>query len=101
MRSLSWAAPASLAEALSLVNERNRPLAGGTDLIIHIARGKAQPDLLVNLMGIPELAHLEPLAGGGLSIGANVTHRAIEQSPLLRGAYAALADAARLVGSVH
>jgi CO/xanthine dehydrogenase FAD-binding subunit len=101
MKSLGWAAPATLDEALALVNERNRPLAGGTDLIIHVAHGKAQPDLFVSLTGIAELAVLAQQPDGTLSVGANVTHRQIEQSPLMAGAFAALADAARLVGSIQ
>lgn len=95
---LEYAAPPSLAQALSLVA---RPgvalLAGGTDLLGQIKDGAAAPRLLVSLANVPELGGIA-VHDGNLRLGATVTVRALlrdttvgERWPLLRQAAAVLA----------
>jgi xanthine dehydrogenase iron-sulfur cluster and FAD-binding subunit A len=72
--------PATLGEALDVLAEhggRARPIAGGTDLLLELARG-ARPgvDTLVDLSRIPEL-HGVAIDGDALVIGAATTQGAL------------------------
>jgi carbon-monoxide dehydrogenase medium subunit len=92
--------PASIAEAVQLarsLGENSRFLAGGTDLIVQIAKRRQAPEHLI------DLGHLGDLAGirydtNVWMIGALTTHKAIERHEGFRGALAALPEAARVVG---
>jgi carbon-monoxide dehydrogenase medium subunit len=76
-------------------------LAGGTDLLPQIKEHVIEPPAVVGLGRIPELEVLEATADGGLRIGAMVRMRVIERSPLVLGRYQAVAEGAKLVGSVQ
>jgi len=72
--------PASLAEAMRLLQEGGgaaRPLAGGQSLGPMLNLRLAQPKLLVDVTGIPELSGAAE-RGDTVVIGAAVTHAAIE-----------------------
>jgi xanthine dehydrogenase YagS FAD-binding subunit len=45
-------------------------IAGGTDLLGLIKDRAARPERLMDINGLPDLARIEPLPGGGLRIGA-------------------------------
>ncbi|MEX1037495.1 MAG: FAD binding domain-containing protein [Acidimicrobiia bacterium] len=81
--------PSSLAEALDAVATGATPLAGGTDLMVETNFGHADPQNVVALRRLDELARWE-----GNFIGAGVTWRRIE-----REGPRAFAQAARTVGS--
>ena len=51
-----------------------RFVAGGTDLIVNMRRGIAQPERLIDLSGIDELKATD-VRRDGVTIGAGVTHR--------------------------
>lgn len=78
-----------------------RLLAGGTDLLPQIKEHVIEPPAVVGLGRIPELSALEATPAGGLRIGALVRMRVIERSPLVLGRYEAIAQGAKLVGSVQ
>lgn len=91
-------------EAITLLTRlgpETRLLAGGTDLLPQIKEHVVAPPAVVALGAIPELCALEPTAGGGVRIGAMVRMRTIERSPLILGRYQAVAEGAKLVGSVQ
>ncbi|HEX7128126.1 MAG TPA: FAD binding domain-containing protein [Thermodesulfobacteriota bacterium] len=94
-----YAAPTSLEAALDLLGrhgEAARPLAGGTDLLLQMRRGRMRPAVLVDLKRVPGLAGIEN--GGGLRIGALASHADLVASPLAAApARRALAEAARCV----
>ena len=95
--SFDYHAPAALDEALSLLDslgEGAKVIAGGQSLIPLMKLRFAAPEALVDINRIPGLDSLAADAGGGLRIGALVRHKACERSPLLRGRYGALGDAA-------
>jgi carbon-monoxide dehydrogenase medium subunit len=73
---------------------------GGTELLLLMKLGFAEPGHLVDVKGIPELARLEA-RDGALEIGAAVTHRALERSPLVRSRWPALAAMTRGVANVR
>ena len=59
-------------QALAMYKEKARPLAGGTDLIVHLKEGFAKPEVVVDVKGLKELSGLS-LKNGVLRAGALVT----------------------------
>lgn len=95
-------APASIAEAVELLDreEGAAVVAGGTDLVVAARAGRRPwPETLVAVHRVQELRGIEETPGGGLRLGALVTHAELEASDLVRARFASLADAAALVGS--
>jgi carbon-monoxide dehydrogenase medium subunit len=79
-------APVSLAEALSYLTEYGaeaKALAGGQSLIPAMNFRLAQPEILVDLNHIPELAYIRPMPDGGVSIGAMTRQRQVERSAVV------------------
>jgi len=96
-----YAKPASLAEAFELLQAPDaRILAGGQSLIPSLNMRLSSPQLLVDITGIPGLSGIRA-ANGVVTIGALVTHAAMERSadiqryvPLLAQAVPHVAHAA-------
>ena len=87
--------PASLDEALALKHHLGASaafLAGGTDLVVGVRKGKAPPYAIIDLSLIAALAELRD-EGDRLRIGALCTHARLERSGV-----AALAAACETVG---
>ena len=97
--SFDYHEPTSLREAIELgarFGGDGRFLAGGTDLMVQIHRGRVDPRHVISLQRVPGL---EAIAGDGtISIGARVTHRRLERAPDLQGALRGLIEGARVVG---
>jgi carbon-monoxide dehydrogenase medium subunit len=92
--------PGSLDEALAaLADPGAKPLAGGTDLLVELARGEHR-DLgtLVDLTRIPGLDDID-VDDGVVTIGALVTHNRVVAHPGLQRVAAPLVQACREVGS--
>jgi aerobic carbon-monoxide dehydrogenase medium subunit len=75
-------------------------IAGGTELLLVLKLGFGEYAHLVDVSGIPELAGIR-LVDGVLEIGAAVTHREIERSPLVREQLPALAEMERSVANIR
>ncbi|MFD1150261.1 FAD binding domain-containing protein [Saccharothrix hoggarensis] len=67
-------------------------IAGGTNLVDHLKRGLAAPEVLVDVTGLP-LDSVEELPDGGLRIGATVRNSALAAHPVVRRDYPVLARA--------
>jgi carbon-monoxide dehydrogenase medium subunit len=83
----------SLAEACELAagyGSEAKLLAGGTALVLLMRQKLLQPEVLVNVSRVPELAGIREMAGG-IEIGAAVTHEDAARSALLRARLPALA----------
>jgi len=94
-----FTAPADLGGVLAAVAAGDRPVAGGTDLVVGTRQGKwALPDDLVSLHQVAELRGIEPRSGG-LRIGATTSHADLAGDPAIRAGWTAIADAASIVGS--
>ncbi len=97
--------PADLPAALALLDTpaaragKTRPFAGGQDLLTEMKEHLAEPDDLVNLKGLRELAAFELAASGALTLGALVTLATLEEHAALRARHAILAEAAESVAS--
>jgi CO/xanthine dehydrogenase FAD-binding subunit len=96
----AFAAPETLAEAVAGLAAGGVAIAGGTDLVV-AARGgrRALPEALVSLHRVDELRGLFVRDDDSLVLGALTTHADLERSEPVRRRWAALADAATLVGS--
>jgi carbon-monoxide dehydrogenase medium subunit len=92
--------PATIIDAVHLacsLGATSRFLAGGTDLMVQIAKRHQAPKHLIDLGGLRDLAGISDNAEGW-TIGALTTHKAIERHAGLEGALAALPESARVVG---
>ena len=95
--------PRSASEAVTILaaNEGATVIAGGTDLVIDRRLGRADPQApLVDVTGIDELRGVR-WDGDDLHIGAAAAISAIESDPAVIVRASALAEAARVLGSVQ
>ena len=95
--------PRSVEEASDLLERHGDdaiPYSGGTELLLLMKLGFADYGHLVDVKGIEELRQLD-VAGGALSIGAAVTHRELERSPLVGSQWPALAEMERDVANIR
>jgi carbon-monoxide dehydrogenase medium subunit len=96
-----WLAPSSLDEALRLRAERADDatvLAGGTFVAILMNQGLLAPTAFLSLRDVPGLDEIA-VDDGELRLGALVSHRAVELSPVVREHVPALALAFSVVAS--
>lgn len=96
--------PETLCEALELMNAHVgeiRPLAGGTDLVVHLRERSKKVQGAAYFMDIARLQELHGISEGNscLYIGAGVSHTEISESPLVHKYAAALCSASGSVGS--
>ena len=104
MRPFVYERPETLAEAVGLLAEHGaeaRLLAGGTDLIIRLRDGTIQPRVVVDIKRIAELDAGIHDTETGLTIGARTTMTTIAADERIRRDFAALAEAAAVVGAVQ
>jgi carbon-monoxide dehydrogenase medium subunit len=92
--------PATLEEALELIDDDAVPYWGGTELLLAMKMGLYRPAALVDLKRIPELTGITVTADG-LVIRAGVTHAEIASSPLVAEHAPLLAVAAQTVGNAR
>lgn len=93
--------PSSLPLACELLRELGPDasvLAGGTDILVDLRRGRSLPGHLVSLSDLHDLKRIEH-RGDTLSIGALVTPAALEASPEVRSGRPELLDAVGVFGS--
>ena len=83
--------------ALAAATPRTRLLAGGTDLVRELRSPGSEPDLLIDLTGLAELAAVR-LDGETLRVGALCTFTQLQWDPLVREHALCLSLAAAQVG---
>jgi len=96
-------APRTVEEATSLLDRYGDDAAlygGGTELLLLMKLGFAEPGHLVDVKGIEELAGLGA-EDRLLSVGATTTHRELERSPAVRERWPALAEMERGVANLR
>ena len=92
--------PGSLDEALSLLGEEARPLAGGHSLLPLMKLRLSTPEALVDLAGVPGLDEISE-DGDDLRVGALATHASVAASELVRSRCPVLAETAALIGDAQ
>jgi aerobic carbon-monoxide dehydrogenase medium subunit len=103
IRAFDLLQPHSLAEASQLLvqyGDEARPIAGGTTLVILMKQRAVHYPRLVDLQSIPGLDRISE-ERDGIRIGALVTHRAVERSPVVRNAIPVVAEAFGKIGNVR
>ena len=94
--------PASADEALEMLTAcegHAAVVAGGTDVLLDIEKGKHAPDCLVDITRIPELSRID-VADGWATIGAAVPFVALREHRYFADSVHALVDAASSVGAL-
>ena len=102
LREVSYARPATVDEAVSLLSEHDgaRALAGGQTLINVMKQRAASPDVLVDLAGLDELRQIA-VSGTTLEIGAMATLTSIIGSSEVEVSRPILAEVAATVADVQ
>jgi aerobic carbon-monoxide dehydrogenase medium subunit len=102
MHAFEYFEPRTLSEAsdLLLQHASGSLLNGGTDLLVEIKEHLRAPTCLINIKRIPGM---DGLSAGpdGMQLGATVTARTVEISPLVLSSYSSLAQAASELGSIQ
>jgi carbon-monoxide dehydrogenase medium subunit len=104
LKSIDYAAPKTLAEAIELLTSRGdraRVLAGGTDILVQLREGRRDLDLLVDIKHIPEVNELTLDPERGLRFGAAVPCYRLYEDAKVGRAYPGLIDAVSLVGGIQ
>ena len=102
MKGFEYVAPTTVEQALTALlgkDDRVRPLAGATDLLVQLRRGTLSVDRLVDVKRIPELNVIDHDLHDGLTIGAAVPLHRILGDASVNAVYPGLIDALSLIGS--
>lgn len=104
MKAFDYIRPSTLQEACAVLAESNggaSALAGGTDLLVQMKRGRLKPKALVSLRDIPGLSFVRLDGDGSLAIGAGTALALVETSLEVKMRFPAVAEAAAWIGSVQ
>ena len=93
-----YSAPSSVDEALALLDDEAKVLAGGQSLVPLLNFRLARPERIVDINRIEELAYIRADEDGSLRIGALARQAELERSQLVAERWPLLAQAVRLVG---
>ena len=96
----SYEAPTDIDTAIGLLADGQgeaKVLAGGQSLVPMLKLRFASPDLLVDINGLPGLAHLQIEADGSIRVGALCRHADLERSSVLAAKQPTMAAVAPLV----
>ena len=104
MKDFEYFEPATLDDALALLQRYQGSgslFAGGTDLLVQMKEHVRQPAQVINIKKIPGMDDFAFDAKTGLRLGALVTTRQVETSPVTLRHYAGLAKAATDFASIQ
>jgi CO/xanthine dehydrogenase FAD-binding subunit len=100
---MNYKSPNSIEEATALLAAANgnaRILAGGTDLLVQIRGGFADPDLIIDIKNIPELRAITS-GSDGIQIGAAVSGAELGEHPIVSKVWPGVVEATELIGSTQ
>jgi len=103
VNAFDYRAPRALDEALAVLREYGedaRVIAGGTALVTMMRQRLVRPSCLVSLRDVQGLGRIEA-TNGALRLGALVTHREAEISPLVKERLPVLSETFRRVATVR
>jgi len=98
---LQYLAPSTVEDAVkALAAAGARPMAGGTDLLVQLRSGRAQPEAIVDLKRVAGAVGVREIAGGFV-IGAATSGAVIGEHAALSKAWPGVVEAANLIGSTQ
>lgn len=100
MTKFTYIRPDSLSQAISMLNDptyTNRPLAGGTDLLVHLHQEEPDYTRLVDISKLPELKEIS-LNNNVITLGAGVTYSEAIESEILEEKVPFLVEACQSIG---
>ena len=103
MSEIRYETPRTLRSAVALLSGANgqaRVLAGGTDLLIQMRSGRVEPELLVDIKGVPEMRSIVAKRGG-FRFGAAVTCMELIEHEGFASAWPGVIDGVKLIGSIQ
>jgi len=102
MYDLGYSRPASLAEALELLQQDDMAqlVSGGQTLMPVLRARLAAPSQLVDIARLEDLRQIRPI-DGGIEIGAGMTHAEVAANPVVRAKLPALAALAGGIGDAQ
>ncbi len=98
-----YQAPKTLEQAIALLSGANgkaRVLAGGTDLLIQMRSGRADPELVVDIKAIAEMRSIV-LDAGSYRLGAAVTCMELIENKAFAEVWPGIVDGAKYIGSIQ
>ncbi len=98
---MRFEAPTTTREAVALLAKEKGEayvLAGGTDLLVRMKTGLIEPDLVVDIKGIPAMQSIKTTASG-IRIGAAVSGAELGENKKLKKAWPGVVEATNLIGS--
>ncbi len=98
MNEFEFATPKTVDEAVALMGDNARALAGGTDLIVQMREGRRKVGRVVDLKHIPELTRLVTEKDGGVVIGAAMNVTAMAADPAMTR-YPSVVESGQMIGS--
>ena len=101
MSEMRYEAPTTLEAAVALLSGATglaRLLAGGSDLLIQMRTGRVEPELLIDIKGIPEMTSIVA-ENGGFRFGAAVSCMELSEHKVFAQAWPGVTEAAMLIGS--
>ena len=101
MAQLSYLSPSSVDDAVKALSGTSaRALSGGTDLLVQVRSGRAQPDQIVDLKRIPGLIGIRA-ENGGFVIGSATCGAMLSEHATLSKIWPGVVEAANLIGSTQ
>ena len=102
MQPFAYARPATLSEALAVLDEHGADacmLAGGTDVVVALRNRSLRPRVVIDLKRVAELRPSIDEAGGHVTIGANTVMADLSDDARIRTRFPALVEGMAAVGS--
>lgn len=103
MKTYDYFSPRTVSEALDILENASKDtyiIAGGTDIVLDIHKGRKEPDKIVNINKIQDLKYVK-CEDGLIKIGPVMTFSEIEANELLNEKAKALVTACSQVGSTQ
>ena len=100
---MRYEAPETFEAAVALLAAASgeaRVLAGGTDLLVQLRAGLIEPELVVDIKGIPEVHEIRA-EQGGFRIGAAVSGAELGEHPEVKKMWPGVVEAVELIGSTQ
>lgn len=100
---MQYTSPETFDEAVTLLARANgsaRLLAGGTDLLVQLRADVIEPELVIDLKGLPGMRQIE-VRDDGFTIGAAVSCAELSEHESLVAAWPGVVEAAALIGSTQ